>query len=69
MLLLIDFSKAFDMVDHNILLHKLQNYGIRGIAHTWFKSYLEGRKQYVELNGKQSSTMNMEHSVALVTYS
>jgi len=63
MLLLIDFSKAFDMVDHNILLHKLQHYGIRGIAHTWFKSYLEGRKQYVELNGKQSSTMNMEFGV------
>ena len=63
MLLLIDFSKAFDMVDHKVLLHKLQHYGIRGHAYTWFKSYLEGRKQFVELSGKQSSTMNLEYGV------
>ena len=63
MLLLIDFSKAFDMVDHKILLRKLQHYGIRGHAHSWFKSYLEGRKQYVELSGKQSSSMDLEYGV------
>ena len=63
LLILIDFSKAFDMVDHNILLEKLYRYGIRGIAHEWFKSYLKGRKQYVTINGKQSSTLDMLYGV------
>ena len=40
----IDLQKEFDTVDHNILLEKIQHYGIRGIAHQWFKSYLENRK-------------------------
>ena len=61
MLLLIDFSKAFDMVDHDILLSKLHHYGIRGIAHKWFKSYLSGRKQYVVLKNKFSPTLEMKY--------
>jgi retron-type reverse transcriptase len=46
----IDLSKAFDTLDHNILLQKLNMYGIRGIANTWFTSYLTNRHQFVEIN-------------------
>ena len=50
----VDFQKAFDTVDHKILLHKLEYYGIRGICNDWFKSYLSDRKQFVSINGYNS---------------
>ena len=62
-LLLIDFSKAFDMVDHNILLNKLDHYGIRGNFLAWFKTYLIGREQYVHVNGTGSEKSVLNYSV------
>ena len=55
----IDLKKAFDTVNHNILLQKLEHYGIREVSLSWFKSYLANRKQYVHLNGVNSEIKNI----------
>ena len=52
----LDFSKAFDTVDHIILLQKLYFYGIQDITLSWFENYLSNRKQYVTYNGNKSKT-------------
>ena len=46
----IDLKKAFDTIDHKLLLQKLEFYGIRGAANEWVKSYLSCRKQYVQVD-------------------
>ena len=50
----LDFSKAFDTVDHEMLLSKLPHYGIKGNCLNWFQSYLFYRKQFVTYNGVSS---------------
>ena len=51
----IDLAKAFDTVDHQILLQKLECYGIRGVALNYFRNYLSNRQQFVTINGISSS--------------
>ena len=59
----VDLQKAFDTVDHNILLRKLEHYGIRGVCNSWFKSYLSNRSQFVSVPGFDSSPLPIIHGV------
>lgn len=51
----LDFCKAFDIVNHAILLNRLEKYGIQRISRSWFTSYLNNRQQYVTIDGIESS--------------
>ncbi|CAB4015173.1 RNA-directed DNA polymerase from transposon X-element [Paramuricea clavata] len=61
--LFLDLKKAFDTVDHSILLAQLEKYGIQGRSLEWFKSYLKDRKQVCSINGKKSSANDIKCGV------
>ena len=61
--ILIDFCKAFDTVNHNILHQKMKSCGLQGTLLEWLRSYLTNRSQYVELNGKKSRVTIIEYGV------
>ena len=52
-------KKAFDTIDHSLLIKKLGHYGVRGIASNWLKSYLLNRKQFVNFNGIKSELQDV----------
>ena len=58
-----DLQKSFDTVNHNILLQKLDRYGIRGPDYNWFKSYLINRFQFVYILGFDSDKKKILHGV------
>lgn len=61
--LLLDLKKAFDVINHELLLKKLMCYGVRGHAHTLIRSYLLGRTQFVSINGVCSGTRSVTTGV------
>ena len=56
-------QKAFDTAEHDILLAKLEHFGIRGITKEWFKFYLFDRKQFVSINGHVSNKASVKYGV------
>ena len=59
----VDLQKAFDTVDHQLPLAKLNHYGICGVSNDWFKSYLSNGNQYVSINGYESGLATINYSV------
>ena len=59
-MIFIDRKKAFDAVDHGILLDKMKFYGICGLEHDWFRSYLNNRKQFCKINGVFSDIKDID---------
>ena len=59
----LDLAKAFDTVNHQMLLGKLEHYGIRGVALDWFKDYLTTRKQIVKYKSTKSKNLTIKCGV------
>ena len=61
--LVLDFAKAFDKVNHSLLIHKLHNYGVQGRINQWISSFLANRCQAVVVEGAQSSYIDVKSGV------
>ena len=59
----LDLQKAFDTVNHKILIEKLKFYGVKGVPLKWFESYLHERKQHVSINQNKSPNKFLSHGV------
>ena len=59
----VDLQKVFDTVEHEILLAKLEHYGICGMKNNCFKSYFFNRKQFVSINGQISNQISVKYGV------
>ena len=62
-ILILDFAKAFDKVNHSLLIHKLHYYGVRGDINRWIKDFLSGRQQAVVVNGEHSDLVPVKSGV------
>jgi len=64
-IIFIDLSKAFDTVNHDMLIEKCDRLGVRGISQNWLRSYLSDRRQFVfvEVNGVQSDLADVVYGV------
>ena len=62
-LVFIDFRKAFDVIDHELLLKNLSMFGVRPSSVTWFKSYLSERKQFITLGKVKSEQLTVKQGV------
>ena len=63
-MVLLDFSKAFDKISHQLLAIRLQHYGIRGNLFVWIRSFLVGRNQRVLVEGQTSGPVSVTSGVA-----
>ena len=63
----VNLQKAFDTVNHKILLSKLDHFGIRGCCNDWFRSYLSERLQFVTIRNSNSSSRQVSHGVPQVS--
>ena len=59
----VDFRKAFDVVDHQLLLTKLRLYRVSDPSLSWFESYLSGRQQFVSIDGQRSDSLLIKQGV------
>ena len=62
-LIFVDYKKAFDLIDHQVLLNKLHSYGIRGDKLNLLQDYLSNRWQYVNIDGFRSSSIEVKRGV------
>ena len=61
--IVLEFAKAFDRVNHSLLCEKIKSYGITGKTNDWIKSFLSERKQKVVIDGESSETINVRSGV------